>query len=292
MRINAHARIVQAKENWFESLTDEQKTEYLKEHPDSKYAKNHKKSEKKDDGELRTGQPKSNEPVGKTVVDPEQQGTGKGIKYESTLAYSKSGKKGISKFGFWKDDKTWVSMTREEAESKMSDEEIENIQRGKPSKPGKGKPKVSPKDAKKGSPARKKAGSKLKKSAPGLAGRLLQDSGSLLKGVASVADILRGKGSSSDFGSVGKLGFTLLSSSIIASTFALSGPVGFAAFMALKHLALPAMGNIVKSAFNALTDDEKDDPKALTTNIITKFGDYTEDGDLDFDFDDDEDDED
>lgn len=43
MKILSRLRI-KAEENWFDTLTDEQKKAYIEEHPDSKYAKNYRPS--------------------------------------------------------------------------------------------------------------------------------------------------------------------------------------------------------------------------------------------------------
>ncbi|QRE00245.1 hypothetical protein [Burkholderia phage BCSR5] len=104
------------------------------------------------------------------------------------------------------------------------------------------------------SAARKVTGNAVVKGSAKVTKGMLKDTAGVLKGANSVAHSLTGGGTRDDWKAAAKLGMTILASGALASAFAASGPAGFMALMALKHIGAPAMGNIVKSAWKSITE--------------------------------------
>lgn len=140
--VNAASRLVESA-TWFDSLSDFQKKEYIKEHPDSKYASGyHPSSDKEgsgDDVELEGdeheavdvetlgskvrswlvtalgGEPKrlyrtKNGLLKKAYFDSDDGGPQREVGLKYSQAMLDSGKK-FSKYGYWKDNDTYVYLT-------------------------------------------------------------------------------------------------------------------------------------------------------------------------------------
>lgn len=244
---------------WFDALPPEMQKQYVEEHPGSKYAKEYQKRHegKEYEGQkLETEEEEAEEPQ----AEPEQ-------------PKEKKSKKGKTKKKIKKLQKQLKELQKSVKDSgfdgKVLDEEEEGEtptgkpeQEGKPNpKPKKHNPNVSklPKSSQEfidssetesGSKQRKSIGSSVVKASKHIASSALKETKGLKDAVVSAASVLEGQGSRSDLKSIAKVGFMLLASSALASTLAVSGPAAVLTFMAIKHIGVPAMGNMVKAAFN------------------------------------------
>lgn len=180
MELRAATRLL-AEGEWFHELSKESQKQYITEHPDSKYAHDHKsKSDGTDVVPHHKGPPKETQPV------PHHQNQ------------------------------------RQPA-------------------------KVPPKAIKRGSPQRKRAAEQVKAKTPGLIPGIFRDSIGAVKGVAAVGRILQDKRQPGDVKKIAGLVGTILGSAAMVAVLGTTGPVGFLAFMALKHLAAPDLFNMVKT---------------------------------------------
>lgn len=194
IRLEAAQRLMlTADGEWFDALTDDLKEQYVKEHPDSKYAKGWKR---------RSVQPSSPKPVVK----------------------SPPSKAPVSPGG---------SPKAKQAIKKLPAHAQKFVKTG---------------GTKSGSKARKALAKNVKKNASKIAKSTLKDNKQLAAGLLSLPRILQDKGSKKDWKAARKIGLTVLASAGIAAALGVSGPAGFLTFMAIKHLAGPALGSLVKKA--------------------------------------------
>jgi hypothetical protein len=155
IKIHSAKRLITS-ETWFDSLSEFQKKEYLKEHPNSKYAKKWQSTpeqvaddigeywQDKDAEEVETlgskirsllvkalgGEPnrvfKTKNGLLKSAFFSDAQGNDREVHMKYTPAMLKSGKK-FSPYGYWKDKDTYVYMTRKEWKG-LSKEQRRNIE--------------------------------------------------------------------------------------------------------------------------------------------------------------------
>lgn len=205
MKIHAASRLlVTADGEWFEALPDKMKEQYVKEHPESKYAK----------GWKRTDKPKGN--IHKAPVEP--------VKHPRLAPGQKPIHPGTGK-------------------NPKAQKDIERL-------PPHAKAFVQKGGTKAGSKQRKHVARSVKKNSGKIAKSVMKDNKSLLKAVTLLPKFLQDRSSKSELKQIGKLGFTVLASVGFATALGVTGPVGFLAFMAVKHLAVPALGNVIKSALS------------------------------------------
>lgn len=151
MLINAAARLIESA-TWFDSLSEFQKKEYVKEHPNSKYAKGWKPSSKGDvDDSAAHSAPEEetfmsklrNSIIKKLGGMPSKKVTKKKKGYDSEAIFQGSDGKerkvklqyspgalqkgpGDYSYGYWKDKNTYVQMTKKEFKS-LNKKQLQSI---------------------------------------------------------------------------------------------------------------------------------------------------------------------
>jgi hypothetical protein len=118
---------------------------------------------------------------------------------------------------------------------------------------------VSSGETKAGSKTRKKEADSVKAAAPSVARKVLKDVAGVASGLRSAHNVLQGKPKPGDAKKIASLVGTILGTSAMMAALGATGPVGFLAFMAVKHIAAPELANIVRRAI-APRDDGNDDP--------------------------------
>jgi hypothetical protein len=213
MQLNAPYRLmvtardlVVAEGEWWDTLTDDMKKMYIKEHPDSKYAKE----------PIGNGTPSKPETPGK----PTGQGRGQGLVKQAEQPQVPK------KFG-----------PKDQQTRKALDALPRPIKKF-----------VDSGETKKGSKARKETATKVKSSSHTAARGVLKDAVGVVKGLNSTRNILNGKPQPGDFNKVASFVGNVLGASAMTALIGSTGPVGILTFLAVKHLAAPALYNIAKSA--------------------------------------------
>lgn len=202
MKLEAAKRLLLADGEWFDALTDDMKEQYVKEHPDSKYAKGwkrrgHTPSDSKHDHQHNKHQHQPGH--GHALVPKHPGGTPRA----------------------------------KQAIKKLPPHAQQFVKSG---------------GTKSGSKSRKALAKNVKKQAKKIAKATLKDNKELASGLMSLPRILQDKGSHSDWKAARKIGVTILGSAALAGALGVSGPAGFLTFMAIKHLAGPALGSLLKKA--------------------------------------------
>jgi len=215
MKLEAAKRLLLADGEWFDALTDDMKEQYVKEHPESKYAK--------------------------------------GWKRKGNVPATKPG--------------TQVAPTNQSPQQKPQQKrQVQQVKKQPPANPGgtpkakqaihklpaKGQQFIKSGDTAAGSKSRKALGKTLKKRSKAIAKNVYKDNKQLAHALTSIPNILQDKGSKSDWKNMRKIGLTVLGSAALAGALGVSGPAGFLTFMALKHIAKPALGNLVKQGIKRL----------------------------------------
>lgn len=116
---------------------------------------------------------------------------------------------------------------------------------------------------KKNSKSRKRSAARVRADAPKLARGILKDSIGIAGGLAAMHRMIEFKPDEGDYKKAASFVGTLLGTSAMMAVLGASGPVGFLAFMAVKHVAAPTLYNIVKDGLSAgkeLTQKKKRDP--------------------------------
>lgn len=196
MKINAAQRLlVTAEGEWWDSLTDDMREQYLNEHPDSEYAKGY--AHRKDPQKPGTGpaQPDTQQPPA-TVYGPSDKGTQQALRNLP---------KPVQKF-------------------------------------------VDSGGTKKGSKERKKAAEAIKPQNFKLARGILKDTVGAASGINSVHNMLNGKPKPGDGKKVASFIGNILGASVTIAALGAGGPVGLLTFMAIKHLAAPALYKMAQKA--------------------------------------------
>lgn len=107
------------------------------------------------------------------------------------------------------------------------------------------------------SKSRKQSAEQVRAAAPKLARNIIKDSLGVANGLIAVHRLLDGKGKKGDVKQVASLVGTILGTSVMMAALGASGPVGFLAFMAVKHVAAPELFDIVKGALGGGSEPEK-----------------------------------
>lgn len=256
-KVNAPDKEYKLNDGWFKALTDKQQEKYVKEHPDSKYAKDWRRKPK------HTEPPKyapKETPDGKARKDwkPEPDDFEEGYNEDEDVDFGNVAKP----------DETWPKPQSKKTPVKKPEPPVlrDKIPHGGSPKAQEALKKtpravqkfVETKQTQAGSKMRSAVARSVKKNAPRIAKGILRDNVGLAKSLMLFPRILKDKGSFSDFKSVGKLGLTILASTAMAGALGTTGPVGFLAFMALKHLGLKPLGRLVMHAVGIDSDEEED----------------------------------
>jgi hypothetical protein len=116
---------------------------------------------------------------------------------------------------------------------------------------------------KKNSKSRKRSAERVRADAPKLARGIIKDSLGVASGLAAMHRMIEFKPDEGDYKKAASFVGTLLGTSAMMAVLGASGPVGFLAFMAVKHVAAPTLYNIVKDGLSAgkeLVQKKKRDP--------------------------------
>lgn len=222
LKINAASRLlVTAEGEWFHSLPEEMQKQYIEEHPDSKYAQGYRpkgdqpsiprQNTAPNDPQSHQNQPKVQTPMG--APQRLQRPPAQLVKPRPQLP-------------------------------KKTEEALKHVPKpvGKALRNGGMKPK---------SKERVEIAERLKAHTPRLARGMIKDTMGAAKGLASTYNIVvKGKPEQGDFKKVASMFGTILGSSVMAAAIGTTGPVGFLAFMAVKHMAAPALYRLAQSAFH------------------------------------------
>lgn len=109
------------------------------------------------------------------------------------------------------------------------------------------------------SPARKQSAAQVRAAAPKLARGILKDSVGVATGIVAMRNLLEFKPKDGDFKKAASLVGTVLGTSAMMAVLGASGPVGFLAFMAVKHVAAPKLYDVVKNALAPDVKQKRDD---------------------------------
>jgi hypothetical protein len=101
---------------------------------------------------------------------------------------------------------------------------------------------------KKNSKARKQSAEQVRAAAPKLARGILKDSVGVVSGLTAMHRMLEFKPKEGDYKKAASLVMTVLGTGAMMAALGATGPAGFLAFMAIKHVAAPALYNVVKEA--------------------------------------------
>lgn len=113
------------------------------------------------------------------------------------------------------------------------------------------------------SKSRKRSAARVRADAPKLARGIIKDSIGIAGGLAAMHRMLEFRPDKGDYKKAASFVGTLLGTSAMMGVLGASGPVGFLAFMAVKHVAAPTLYNIVKDGLSAgkdLVQKKKRDP--------------------------------
>jgi hypothetical protein len=222
LKINAASRLlVTAEGEWFYSLPDEMQKQYIEEHPESKYAKDYKHGG--DNPSIPGPQTAPNDPQSPQNQPKVQTPMGAPGRLQRPPAQLVKPRPQLPK---------------------KTEEALKHVPKpvGKALKNGGMKPK---------SKERMEIAEKLKAKTPRLARGMLKDTMGAAKGLASTYNIVvKGKPEQGDFKKVASMFGTILGSSVMAAAIGTTGPVGFLAFMAVKHMAAPALYRMAQKAFH------------------------------------------
>lgn len=222
LKINAASRLlVTAEGEWFHSLPEEMQKQYIEEHPDSKYAKGYRP--KGDQPSIPRQNTAPNDPQSHQNQPGVQTPMGAPQRLQRPPAQLVKPRPQLPK---------------------KTEEALKHVPKpvGRALKNGGMKPK---------SKERVEIAEKLKAHTPRLARGMIKDTMGAAKGLASTYNIVvKGKPEKGDFKKVASMFGTILGSSVMAAAIGTTGPVGFLAFMAVKHMAAPALYRLAQSAFH------------------------------------------
>jgi hypothetical protein len=220
MRLQAATRLVVAEAEWWDELSKKAKQQYLEEHPNSQFAKGHKFAKESESS-------KSKAPS--LTDDTDGTGTPKSKDVVPSGPHRKAPPD--------TDDVEDV----DEIETKPKSRELTHQ-------------KVTPKSMKSGSPERRESAGQIKKKSRGLARGILRDSIGVGNAMVSVGHVLQGKTSKDDAKHIASFLGTIIGSSVMAAAIGTTGPVGFLAFMAIKHLVGAPLLDLAKKGFGIAKD--------------------------------------
>jgi hypothetical protein len=223
LKINAASRLLVAEGEWFHALPEPLQKQYVEEHPDSKYAQGWKPKGEDEGNKAPESTEKNTEQSPQKQPQNTNPNPGPMQRLQRPPAQLVKPRPQLPK--------------KTEQALKHVPKQVKNAVRNGGLKPG--------------SKERKEIKDKLKSQTPGLARGLLKDTIGAGKGLASVYNIaIKGKPEKGDFKKAASLVGTILGSSLMAAAIGTTGPVGFLAFMALKHMAAPELWRLTQKAFH------------------------------------------
>lgn len=220
LKINAASRLlVTAEGEWFHSLPEPMQKQYIEEHPESKYAQGYRPK-----GDDQPPVPHQNTEQN-TEQSPQNPAPVQGPMQRLQRPPAQLVK-----------PRPMLPRKTEEALKHVPKPAAKAVKSG---------------GLKPGSKDRKEIAEKLKPHTPRLARGMLKDTIGAAKGLAATYNIaIKGKPQKGDFKKVASMFGTILGSSVMAAALGTTGPVGFLAFMAVKHMAAPAMYRMAQKAFH------------------------------------------